>query len=87
MVSATQIRKGMIIEHKNDPYKVLDFKHITPGKGNAVVQVKFRNLRTGLSSEHRFRSTEVVEKLRLDDKEMEYLYEEGELQKEEAANE
>jgi elongation factor P len=77
MVTATQIRKGMIVEHNNDPYKVMDFKHITPGKGNAVVTVKFRNLRTGISMEHRYRSTEEVTKVRLDDKEMEYLYEEG----------
>jgi elongation factor P len=77
MVAATQIRKGMIIEYKNDPFKVLDFKHITPGKGNAVVQVKFRNLRTGLSSEQRYRSSEEVPVVRLDDKEMEYLYKEA----------
>jgi len=78
MVSATQIRKGMIVEYKDDPYKVLEFKHITPGKGNAVVQVKFRNLRTGLSSEQRYRSTEEVTQLRLEEKEMEYIYEEAE---------
>ncbi|MBU1627227.1 elongation factor P [bacterium] len=77
MVTATQIRKGMIIEHKNDPHRVMDFKHITPGKGNAIVQVKLRNLRTGISLEQRYRSTEEVAKVRMDEKEMEYIYEEG----------
>lgn len=77
MVSANQIRKGMIIEHKNDPHKVLEYMHQTPGNLRAFVQVKLRNLRTGLSAEHRFRSVDEVEVLRLDDLEMEYLYEEG----------
>jgi elongation factor P len=77
MVTATQIRKGMVLEIKNDPHKVMEFKHITPGKGNAIVQVKLRNLKTGISLEQRFRSSEEVVQVRIDEKEMEYLYEEA----------
>jgi elongation factor P len=77
IITATRIRIGYILEIEGDPCKVMDMTHITPGKGNAVVQTKMRNLRTGTQFEQRFRSTETVKTGELDEHEMEYLYKEG----------
>lgn len=59
-MKAKDVRKGKVILHNNSPYKVMDFMHVTPGKGNAVVQTKMRNLITGLQTEVRFGSTEDI---------------------------
>lgn len=74
MINATQLRAGMTILFKDAPHTVLSVTHVTPGKGRAHVQAKLRNLQTGTGFENRFRSDEKVEKARLDNKEMEYLY-------------
>lgn len=79
MISATQIRKGMILIHDSVPHRVLEFQHRTPGKGAAIVRVLMRNLRTGASYEHRFKSQENVERAILDQQEVEYLYRDGAL--------
>lgn len=77
--NANNIRVGHVIEQDNDPYKVLAANHITPGKGQAVMQVKMRNLKTGVQTEVRFRATEQVKKVFLDTVNMEYLYDDGEM--------
>ncbi len=77
MIQATHIRKGMIIVHEGDPCRVLDFRHVTPGNWRAMVQTKLRNLRTGVSFEHRFRSTDTVERAVLDEREFIYLYQDA----------
>ncbi|WP_089944617.1 elongation factor P [Candidatus Entotheonella palauensis] len=76
-MQATNIRKGQIIEVGGEPCRVMDFRHVTPGKGNAVVQTRLRNLRSGSSFEQRFRSTENVERVVLETQEFEYLYQDG----------
>ncbi|MBA3335247.1 MAG: elongation factor P [Pyrinomonadaceae bacterium] len=76
-VTATAVRKGMVIIVENAPCKVMEFRHITPGKGNAVVQTRVRNLITGSSFDHRFRSNELVERATLEQHDMEYLYSDG----------
>lgn len=76
-ISATQIRKGMIIKIDGELYKVHDFQHVTPGKGQAVMQTRLRNLRTGTLVEQRFRSAASVERVHLNPREVEYLYEDG----------
>ncbi len=76
-MQATNIRKGQILEVGGEPCRVMEFRHVTPGKGNAVVQTKLRNLRSGNSFEQRFRSTENVERVVLDTQEFEYLYHDG----------
>lgn len=76
-ISATQIRKGMIIQIDDDLYRVHDFQHVTPGKGQAVMQTRLRNLRTGSLVEQRFRSAASVERVHLEPREVEYLYQEG----------
>jgi len=57
--------------------KVIDFRHHTPGNLRAMVQTKLRNLRTGSSFEHRFRSADTIERASLEQHEMEYLYSDG----------
>ncbi len=73
-MKATNIRKGMILRVNNVLYRVLQMDHITPGKGRAHVQTKLRNLRDGTQTEIRFRSEDDVEKVALDVREMQYLY-------------
>ncbi len=60
-MKANDIRKGSVIMHNDTPFRVMDFTHVTPGKGQAVVQTKLRNLLTGTQTEVRFGSTESVE--------------------------
>ncbi len=79
MISASQIRKGMILIHKDQPHRVLEFHHRSPGKGPAFVRVRLRNLLTEASYEHRFSSGESVERAVLDQQEMEFLYKESSL--------
>jgi elongation factor P len=73
-MTANQIRRGMIIIYNNEPYRVLDFQHRTPGNLRAFVQAKLRNIRSGSSTETRFSSTETVERAVLEQHQMEYLY-------------
>ena len=75
MIDATQIRKGMIIVMDGTLYRVMEMQLITPGRWKAMVQTKLRNILVGSQTEHRFRSEERLEQARLDEIEMEYLYE------------
>src|SRR5436190_12568641 len=76
-ISATQIRKGMVIVFEGEPCKVLDARHHTPGNLRAMMQTKLRNLKSGSTFEHRFRSADTVERAVLEQHEMEYLYSDG----------
>jgi elongation factor P len=76
-LKATQLRKGMIIEYNDDLYQLTDVFHNTPGKGQASVQTKMKNIRSGLNAEKRFRSDETAIKASLESKEMEFLYNDG----------
>ncbi|MDQ3635895.1 MAG: elongation factor P [Acidobacteriota bacterium] len=77
--SANDLRKGNTIILDGVPCKVMEFDRNQPGKGGAIVQTRLRNLVTGNSFDHRFRSSENVERATLDQHEMEYLYSDGEL--------
>lgn len=77
--SANDLRKGNTIILDGTPCKVMEFDRNQPGKGGAIVQTRLRNLVTGNSFDHRFRSSENVERAVLDQHEMEYLYSDGEL--------
>lgn len=77
MMSANQIRKGMIVIYQGDPHRVLDFQHRTPGNLRAFVQARLRNLRTGNSCEARFSSNDMLERAILEQHEMEFLYQDG----------
>ena len=76
-IPATQIRRGMVILFEGQLCKVIEFRHHTPGNLRAMVQTKLRNLRSGSSFEHRFRSADTVERATLEQHEMEYLYSDG----------
>jgi elongation factor P len=71
------MRKGMVIVFEGAPCKVMEFRHHTPGNLRAMVQARLRNLRTGSSFEHRFRSADTIERASLEQHQMEYLYSDG----------
>ena len=73
-IQATQIRKGMAIIFNGVPHKVVDFHHHTPGNLRAMVQTKLRNLKTGTTTEHRFRSADTIERAILEDHEIDFVY-------------
>ena len=76
-IPATQIRRGMVIVFEGQPCKVVEFRHHTPGNLRAMIQTKLRNIKTGSSFEHRFRSADTVDRASLEQHEMEYLYSDG----------
>lgn len=76
MINATSLRPGMVIKFNNELHSIFTFTHRTPGNLRAFVQVKMRNLRSGAMFEHRFASEDRVEKVMLDEKEVEFLYKE-----------
>ena len=76
-IPATQMRPGMIIKHNNDLHTVFSVEHRTPGNLRAFIQAKLRNLRTGAMFEHRFRSPDPIEKIVVDEVDMEFLYNDG----------
>jgi elongation factor P len=78
MISATQLRPGMVVKFNNELYSVFSMTHRTPGNLRGFVQARMRSLRTGTMMEHRFSSEDRVEKAMLDEQEMEYLYDDGE---------
>jgi elongation factor P len=78
MISATQMRPGMVIKFNNELYSVFSVNHRTPGNLRGFVQAKMRSLRTATMTEHRFSSEDKVEKAMLEEQEMEYLYDDGE---------
>ena len=78
MLSATQLRPGMVIKFNNELFTVFSVNHRTPGNLRGFVQAKMRSLRTGSMNEHRFSSEDRVEKAIMEEHEMEYLYDDGE---------
>ena len=74
-INATEIRVGMILEHKDDLWEVLKTQHVKPGKGGAFAQVEMKSLNKNTKLNERFRSSETVEKASLDEIKYNYLYE------------
>ena len=77
MIKATQIRKGNIILLNDKLYRVEEMDHVTPGKGQAVVQTKIRDLNDMTIRNYRFRSSESVERVVLENKEISFSYQDG----------
>ena len=73
-INATEIRVGMILEYKDDLWEVLKTNHVKPGKGGAFAQVEMKSLIKNTKLNERFRSSETVERLRLDSKRYQFLY-------------
>lgn len=74
LISATQIRAGMILQYEGSLHKVMTMDHVTPGNWRAIIHVKMRNLKTGSQVEKRLSSDDKVEKAELDQHKMQYLY-------------
>ena len=73
-INATEIRVGMILEHKDDLWEVLKTQHVKPGKGGAFAQVEMKSLNKNTKLNERFRSNETVEKASLEEIKFNYLY-------------
>ena len=76
-VQATRLRKGHLIKHNAELFRILEVQHVTPGNLRGFVRVKMRNVRNASLLDHRFRSEDVVERAALDEREMQYLYSDG----------
>jgi elongation factor P len=77
MIAATQLRPGMVVKFNNELHTVFSMVHRTPGNLRGFVQAKMRNIRSGSMIEHRFSSEDKVERISLDEQEMEYMYDDG----------
>ncbi len=73
----SDFRNGLKIEVRGEPYVIVEFQHVKPGKGNQFTRTKMRNLRTGGVLENNFRSGEKLGKPDLEEKEMQFLYRDG----------
>ena len=76
-INATEIRVGMILEHKNDLWEVLKTSHVKPGKGGAFAQVEMKSLMKNTKLNERFRSSETIEKAALEEVKFNYMYNDG----------
>ena len=77
MIPATQLRRGMVIKKDGELFSVFSAQHKTPGNLRGFVQAKLRNLKNGSMIDHRYRPVDMVEKVSLEEHEMEYLYKDG----------
>lgn len=79
MISAGDFRNGITIELDNNIYQIIEFQHVKPGKGAAFVRTKLKNIKSGGVVEKTFRPTEKCPQARIDRKDMQYLYDDGDL--------
>lgn len=79
MIDVNELRKGVTFEYDSKLYKVLDYHHHKPGRGNATIRIKAVDLRTGTTLEKTFQSGERVQDVRLDFHNVQYLYNDGSL--------
>jgi elongation factor P len=77
-IDGNAIRPGNVLEHRDRLWVVVRTEHVKPGKGPAYQQVELKDLVDGTKLNERFRAAETVERVRLDEKEFQFLYEEGE---------
>ncbi len=76
-VDANTIRKGHVVDYNNKLWSVMKSEIIIPGKGNAIVQVEMRDVRTGIKTNVRFRTQETIERVQLTEHEMQFLFATG----------
>jgi len=76
-INAIDLKPGNVLEHQNKLWIVLKRELVQPGKGGSFAQVELRDLRGGTKLNERFRTQETVERVRLDEKDMQFLYMEG----------
>ncbi|MEO3472792.1 elongation factor P [Roseomonas sp. CAU 1739] len=76
-MQANQMRAGMVIEFEGQRYTIIKQNIMIPGKGNAIIQVDMRNIKTGAKKDQRWRTADTVERLQTEDKEFTYSYTDG----------
>ncbi len=76
-INGNEIRPGNVLEHNGGLWVAVKVDHVKPGKGGAFAQVELRNLRNGSKLNERFRSADKVERVRLEQKDQQFLYQEG----------
>jgi len=76
-IQATRLKKGMLVKVGADLFRVLELQHVTPGNLRGFVRVKFRNIRNGSLSDQKLRSEDSLDRAVLDEREMQYLYKDG----------
>ena len=79
MIDVNEMRKGVTFEYDGSLFKVLDYHHNKPGRGNATIRIKARDLRTGTTLEKTFQSGDRVQDVRLDYHTVQYLYQDNNL--------
>lgn len=78
-INGNEIRPGNVIQHQNTIWVAVKTQHVKPGKGGAFAQIEMKNLIDGRKLNERFRATETVERVRLEQKDYQFLYEQGEM--------
>src|SRR6478752_5365004 len=78
-ISGVDIRPGNILEYERGIWKVAKIQHTQPGKGGAYMQVEMKNLQDGRKTNVHFRSADTIERVRLDTKDFQYLYADGDM--------
>ena len=79
MANTSDIKNGLIINHKNGLWKIIEFLHVKPGKGGAFVRTKLKNVKTGQTVDETFRAGQKIETVRIDAKDYNYLYTDNDL--------
>ncbi|MEP3232524.1 MAG: elongation factor P [Hyphomicrobiales bacterium] len=77
-INGNEIRPGNVIQHQDTIWVAVKTQHVKPGKGGAFAQIEFKNLIDGRKLNERFRATETVERVRLEQNDYQFLYEQGE---------
>ena len=75
MAAVSEFRNGMAILHNNDVWVVVEFQHFNPGNWRAMIRTKLKHVKSGRVVDHTFRMTDKIEEVRLEEKDMQYLYE------------
>jgi elongation factor P len=79
MIDVNDLRKGVIFEFDGNLYRVMEYTHHKPGRGNAIIRIKMRNIRSGSTVDKTFNSGERVQDVRLDYHNVSYLYTDGDM--------
>jgi elongation factor P len=79
MIDVNDLRKGVTFEFDGQIYKVLEYSHNKPGRGNATIRTRLRNLKTGATIDRTFQSGDRVQDIRLDHHQVQFLYRDGDL--------
>lgn len=78
-INGNEIRPGNVLQHNNELWVAVKVNHVKPGKGGAFAQVEMKGILSGTKLNERFRSAETVERIRLEQKDYQFLYEQGEM--------